>query len=101
MLEAEAINMPLLAELGVRVGAWGYKHAAPGGAISAPEPPKRDSRNIQYHSVLRSERSVRSGMFIATGTNNDLRKLRQERHVIEPDRMDWLVGVAGGNRPGP
>ena len=40
-------------------------------------------------------------MFIATGTNNDLRKLRQERHVIEPDRMDWLVGVAGGNRPGP
>ena len=39
--------MPLLAEFEVRVGAGGYKHAAPSGAVSA---------------------SVRSGMFIETDT---------------------------------
>ena len=79
--------MPLLAEFEVRVGAGGYKHAAPSGAISAPDAPKLDNRNAKYHSVLRSEKSVRSGMFIATGTNNGLRKLRQERHYVKISTM--------------
>ena len=87
MLEPGAIDMSLLAELGMRVGGGGYKHAAPGGAISATELPKLDNRNTQYHSVLQSESSVRSGMFIATGTNNGLRKLRQERHYVKISTM--------------
>ena len=55
----------------------------------------RQARRSQ--KLFHGESSVRSGMFIAIGTNNGLRKLRQERHVIEPDRIDWLVCVADGN----
>jgi len=90
--------MPLLAEFEVRVGAGGYKHAARSGAISAPDLPKRDSRNAQYHSMLRSESSVRSGMFIEADTQGPAPTCRLRRDVALHELGD-SVGRHVGDLP--
>ena len=61
---ASAINMPLLTELCPTGRPRQLRRSGMFIATGSPE-----------HHQLR-----RSGMFIGTATNNDLRKLRQERH---------------------
>jgi len=61
---ASAISMPLLTELSPTGRPRQLRRSGMFIATGSPE-----------HHQLR-----RSGMFIGTATNNDLRKLRQERH---------------------